>query len=432
MRSIDLAPSIHRATAIPGPRSKALAASAAAWVAHPVAPGGDTPFISSGSGAVVEDVDGNRLLDFIGGLGCLMVGHAHPAVVAAITAAAGRFLHTDYAVIPYESYQALAEEIAARAGGGRKVAFFNSGAEAVENAVKVARAATGRPGIVCFEGAFHGRTNLALALTHREVPYKHGFGPFVPEIYRLPYPGFAGSTMADFEAAAAEVFAGHDIAAAIAEPELGEGGYVVPPREFLPTLSRIAHEHGALLIADEIQAGYGRAGAFLASSLSGVTPDLVTLGKPIASGLPLSAVLGPPELMDPLPFSALGGTYPGNPIALAAGSAVLKVVDDEGLIERARQIGDRLTTFWNGLSTDHPGLITDVRGLGSMVGVEFSAREALARLRAAALDGGVLTVTAGAEARVLRHLMPLVMTDDQLDEAFAVFTAAAAEAVKAT
>src|SRR5579883_2727440 len=327
MRSLDLAPSIHLATSIPGPRSKELAARAQSSVAHPVAPAGETPFIARGQGAVVEDVDGNRLLDFIGGLGCLMVGHAHPAVVEAVTAQAGRFLHTDYAVVPYEAYQTLAEEIAARSGGGRKVAFFNSGAEAVENAVKVARAATGRPGIVCFEGAFHGRTNLALALTHREVPYKRGFGPFVPEIYRLPYPGFSGATMASFEEAATATFGQHQIAAAIVEPELGEGGYAVPPPEFLPALQRIAHTHGALLIADEIQAGYGRAGAFLASSLSGVAPDLITLGKPIAAGLPLSAVVGARELMDPLEFSALGGTYPGNPVALAAGLAVLQVVD---------------------------------------------------------------------------------------------------------
>lgn len=431
MRALDVAPSIHLATAVPGPRSKELAARAQSSVAHPVAPSGETPFIVRGRGALVEDVDGNRLLDFIGGLGCLMVGHAHPAVVDAVAEHSRRFLHTDYAVIPYEEYQTLAELIAERFGGGRKVAFFNSGAEAVENAVKVARAMTGRPGIVCFEGAFHGRTNLALALTHREDPYKKGFGPFVPEIYRLPYPGFGGATMDDFEQAAAAVFGEHQIAAAIVEPELGEGGYVVPPREFLPRLERIVDDHGSLLIADEIQAGYGRAGAFLASSLSGVTPDLVTLGKPIAAGLPLSAVVGPPELMDPLKFSALGGTYPGNPVALAAGIAVLSVVEEEGLIERATQIGERLTSFWQAVAGEHRGLITDIRGLGSMVGVEFADREALGRLRSAALSAGVLTVTAGAEARVLRHLMPLVMTDDQLDEAFQVFSWAAGTAAGA-
>jgi 4-aminobutyrate aminotransferase len=418
--------SIHLATAVPGPRSRQLAEGAQASVARPVLPGGDLPFIARGEGAVVEDVDGNRLLDFVGGLGCLMVGHAHPAVVDAVVAAAGRFLHTDYAALPYEAYQSLATSLAGRCGVDRKVAFFNSGAEAVENAVKVARATTGRPGIVCFEGAFHGRTNLALALTHREVPYKRGFGPFVPEIHRLPYPGFGGAKMADFEQAAAALFGEQRIAAAIVEPELGEGGYVVPHADFLPALERLVHGHEALLIVDEIQSGYGRAGTFLASEQSGIRPDLVVLGKAIASGLPLSAVAGDAALMDALEPGALGGTYPGNPVALAAATAVLDVVDRQDLCARARVIGDRLTAFWQRLGAESPGLISDVRGLGSMIGVEFADRGALGRLRAAALARGVLTVTAGAEARVLRHLMPLVITYDQLEEALGVFAEAAA------
>lgn len=414
---------------IPGPRSVALAARAQASVGRSVAPGAGEIFIARGHGAVVEDVDGNALVDFTGGLGCLAVGHAHPAVVSAIQQAAARFVHTDYSVVAYESYAALAEELARRCGGGRKVAFFNSGAEAVENSVKIARAVTGRPGIVCFQGAFHGRTSLTMALTHREVPYKAGFGPFPPEIHRLPYPGFGGATMPEFTSAADQVFSSHAIAAAIVEPELGEGGYVVPPADFLPELERIAHAHGTLLIADEIQSGYGRAGAFLASDLAGVRPDLVALGKSIAAGLPLSAVVGDAEVMDQLDPGRLGGTYPGNPLALAAGMAVLEVIDQEGLLGSARRIGDRLRRGWEAIGAASPGLITDIRGLGCMVGVEFASRDTLAALRGAALQRGVLTVTAGAEARVLRHLMPLVTTDEQLDEAFAVFGEAAATAL---
>jgi 4-aminobutyrate aminotransferase len=413
--------SIKLLTEVPGPKSAALAAAAGPHVGRPVAPTGGEVFIARGEGAVVEDVDGNRFLDFTGGLGCLVTGHSHPKVVEAIQAQASFYLHTDYSVIPYDSYARLAEGISNHCGGGRKVAFFNSGAEAVENAVKIARAVTGRPGVVCFEGAFHGRTNLTMALTHRQVPYKRGFGPFAPEIYRLPYPGFEGATMDSFERAAAEVFSSHPIAAVVVEPELGEGGFVVPPAGFLPALQQIVREHRSVLIADEIQSGYGRTGTFLAGEQFGVQPDLVALGKSIASGLPLSAVAGSPELMDALDPGTLGGTYVGNPIAIAAGLAVLEVIDGEGLIARARVIGERLRESWGSIAAAVPGLIRDVRGLGSMIGVEFSDRRRLAELRARLLRCGLLTVTAGKEARVLRHLMPLVTTDDQLDEALGLF-----------
>jgi 4-aminobutyrate aminotransferase/(S)-3-amino-2-methylpropionate transaminase len=416
---------------IPGPQSRSLTAAAPSWVARPVAPDPDSVAIASGEGAVIEDVDGNRFLDLTGGLGCLTVGHCHPRVVEAVREQASRYLHTDYSVIPYDQYHRLAEAVSQHCGGERKVAFFNSGAEAIENAVKIARAVTRRPGLVCFEGAFHGRTNLTLALTHREVPYKQGFGPFTPEIYRLPYPGFAGATMQSFEEAARDVFLHHEIAAAVVEPVLGEGGFVVPPPEFLPMVRWFTKEFGALLVADEIQTGYGRTGMFLASQRESVRPDLVALGKSIASGLPLSAVAGEPDLMDGLGSSTLGGTYVGNPVALAAGIAVLQVIDGERLVERGKRLGDLITAGWNAIATAVPGLISDVRGLGSMVGVEFRDREVLAALRATAMQLGVLTVTAGKEARVLRHLMPLVITDDQLAEVFAVFNEAAASAAAA-
>ena len=423
--------SIKIVTDIPGPRSRSLTDAAPAWVGRPVAPDPDAVAIASGEGAVVEDVDGNRFLDLTGGLGCLAVGHSHPKVVEAVRAQASKFLHTDYSVIPYGLYHELAEGVSEHCGGGRKVAFFNSGAEAVENAVKIARAVTRRSGLLCFEGAFHGRTNLTLALTHRDVPYKQGFGPFTPQVYRVPYPGFEGATVESFEQAAREAFLHHDIAAVVVEPVLGEGGFVVPPAEFLPLAKWFATESGALLVADEIQTGYGRTGMFLASDRRGVRPDLVAIGKSIASGLPLSAVVGEPDLMDALGPSTLGGTYVGNPVALAAGIAVLQTIDEEGLVERAKHLGELLTTGWTAIATAVPGLIGDVRGLGSMVGVEFRDREVLARLRATAMQLGVLTVTAGKEARVLRHLIPLVMTDDQLAEAFAVFNRAAAVAAAA-
>src|SRR5256714_1209933 len=395
--------SIRIASDIPGPRSRALTAAAPAWVARPVAPDLESVVIARGEGAVVEDIDGNRYLDTTGGLGCLAVGHSHPKVVEAVREQVVRFSHTDYSVIPYELYHRLGEAVSDHCGGERKVAFFNSGAEAVENAVKVARAVTRRPGIVCFEGAFHGRTNLTLALTHREVPYKQGFGPFTPEVYRLPYPGFEGATMESFENAARELFPRQDIAAAVVEPVLGEGGFIVPPPEFLPMVKWFTKEFGALLVADEIQTGYGRTGMFLASERRGVRPDLVALGKSIASGLPLSAVAGDPDLMDALGPGTLGGTYVGNPVALAAGLAVLEVIDEDHLVERAKRLGELITTGWTAIATAVPGLIGDIRGLGSMVGVEFRDREALARLRATAMQLGVLTVTAGKEAPVLGH-----------------------------
>jgi 4-aminobutyrate aminotransferase len=423
--------SIKIVSDIPGPRSRSVTAAAPAWVARPVAPDPQSVAIARSGGAVVEDVDGNRYLDMVGGLGCLAVGHCHPRVVEAVREQAARFLHTDYSVVPYDLYHRLAEAVSRHCGGERKVAFFNSGAEAVENAVKIARAVTRRPGIVCFEGAFHGRTNLTLALTHREVPYKQGFGPFTPEVYRLPYPGFEGGTMDSFEKAARELFPKHDIAAAVVEPVLGEGGFIVPPPEFLPLVKWFTKEFGALLVADEIQTGYGRTGMFLASERSAVRPDLVALGKSIASGLPLSAVAGEPDLMDALGPGTLGGTYVGNPVALAAGIAVLEIIDEGDLVGRAKRLGDLVTTGWTAIATAVPGLIGDIRGLGSMVGVEFRDRETLARLRAAAMQLGVLTVTAGKEGKVLRHLMPLVITDDQLAETFAVFNEAAAAAVAA-
>jgi 4-aminobutyrate aminotransferase/4-aminobutyrate aminotransferase/(S)-3-amino-2-methylpropionate transaminase len=296
------------------------------------------------------------------------------------------------------------------------VAFFNSGAEAVENAVKVARAVTGRPGIMCFEGAFHGRTHMAMSLTHREHPYKAGFGPFSPDVHRVPYPGLDASTMGEFQAEATALLEGGSIAAAIVEPILGEGGVIVPPDGFLEVLAELCHRNGALLVVDEIQTGYGRTGRFLASQHSEADPDLILLGKSIASGLPLSALAGKAHILERVDLHALGGTYVGNPVACAAGMAVLDVLESEHLIERAEPIGRRLQEAWHQIA-DGDRRIKGVRGRGAMVGVSFRTADEADKVVAAAASRGVLVTTAGVRGNVVRHLPPLILTDDELEEA---------------
>jgi 4-aminobutyrate aminotransferase/(S)-3-amino-2-methylpropionate transaminase len=421
--------SIRLVTEIPGPRSRALAERGAASIARPVAPSDDL-FAARAEGAVVEDVDGNRFLDFTGGVGCVATGHCHPSVVEAVRDQAGRFLHTDFSVVAYEGYVELAERIARATGGNRKVAFFNSGAEGIENAVKIARGASGRPGIVCFQGAFHGRTLLTMTLTAREVPVKRGFGPFATGVFRAPYPGLRGATLEESLSAVEALLRSLEIAAVVVEPVLGEGGFVVPPPEFLQGIERLCRSSGVAFVADEIQTGYGRTGRFLASDHSGARPDLLVLGKSLASGLPLSAVAGDPAWTDALVPHALGGTYVGNPVACAAGLAVLDVMEREGLIERAAAIGDRLVEGWRKIAARSSGAIREVRGLGSMVGVELQDATVVARIVEGARRRGVLLLTAGEDARVVRHLMPLVTTDAQLDEALGVFEAAVEEALK--
>jgi len=410
---------IRLVTEIPGPRSRALAKSAAESVAAPLIPYGEV-FVSSGQGAVVRDVDGNHYIDLIGGVGCLITGHAHPDVTAAVNAQTLRSSHTDYSLLPYESYGVLAGRISALCGGNRKVGFFNSGAEAVENAIKVARAATGRPAVVCFEGAFHGRTFMAMSLTHREVPYKQGFEPFVPEIYRAPYPSFDGATLDDSVNEVERLMDEQDVAAVIAEPVLGEAGFVVPPAAFLQEMARLCEANGTILIADEVQSGYGRTGKFLASEHSGTRPGLVILGKAIGAGIPLSAVVGDSKWMDALPPNSLGGTYVGNPLGLAAGIAVLDVIEREKLLDRAVAIGELLRTGWEQIASGNAS-IKEIRGLGAMVAVEFASREDVDGILERALQKGVMAMRAGPDGNVIRHLMPLVITDVQLDETFEVF-----------
>ena len=430
---------------IPGPRSKEILERKSKVVADPfdihvpVA-------IERGDGARVTDVDGNVFLDFSSGLGCHLVGYSHPKVVEAVQRQAERFSHTDFSVIPYEPYIELAERLVRLVGGDRKAAFFNSGAEAVENAVKFARAATGRPAVVCFEGGFHGRTLLTMTLTSRHKPYKTGFGPFAPEIYRLPYPypyrsahpEEAGQlALQAIERAFVTVVDPASVAAAVVEPIQGEGGFVVPTADFLPSLAEICRQHGILLIVDEIQSGFGRTGKFLASEHFGVEPDIVLLGKALASGYPLSAVIGRTEIMDAPGPSAIGGTYVGNPVACAAANAVLDVIEEEGLIERAEEVGKTIRARWEDVAQDVPE-VGEIRGVGSMIGVEFVQdretkepnEEFLGAVIKEAMARGVVAVSCGIYHNVLRHLLPLVITDQELEAGLDVLANAAVAASK--
>lgn len=437
--------SIDMRTPIPGPRSKEIIERKERVVADPLDLHVPTA-IQRGDGARVTDVDGNVMLDFSGGLGCHLVGYSHPKVVEAVRRQAEQFSHTDFSVIPYEPYVELAERLVRLAGGDRKAAFFNSGAEAVENAVKFARAATGRPAIVCFEGGFHGRTLLTMSLTSRHKPYKTGFGPFAPEVYRLPYPypyrsahpEEAGQlALESIERAFVTVVDPRSVAAAVVEPIQGEGGFVVPTADFLPGLAEMCRRHGILLIVDEIQTGCGRTGKFLASEHFGIEPDVVLLAKALASGYPLSAVVGRREIMDAPGPSAIGGTYVGNPVACAAANAVLEVIEEEGLIERAEEVGKTIRTRWEQVAQDVPQ-VGEIRGIGAMIGVEFVTdratkepnEEFLGAVIKEAMTRGVVAVSCGIYHNVLRHLIPLVITDEELEEGLDILADAAVAASK--
>jgi 4-aminobutyrate aminotransferase/(S)-3-amino-2-methylpropionate transaminase len=386
---------------------------------------------------MVEDVDGNRFIDFAGGIGVLNVGHAAPEVVAAVRSQAERFTHGCFHVTPYELYLRVAEKLAAVAPvpAPRKVLLVNSGAEGVENAVKIARAYTKRPAIVCFEDAFHGRTLLALTLTSKIAPYKSGFGPFAPEVYRAPYaycyrcsynlkyPECGVHCATHLEDAFRRYVEPESVAAVLVEPVLGEGGFVVPPPDYFGHLAEVCRRHGILIIADEVQTGFGRTGRMFASEHYGLEPDLLVASKSIAGGLPLAAVIGRAEVMDAPGIGGLGGTFGGNPLACAAALAVLEVIEKQGLLARAEAIGRRALARARAWMDDY-ALIGDVRGLGAMVGVELvkdretrePAKEAAQAVNQLACQRGLLTITAGTYGNVLRTLMPLVITDEELEE----------------
>jgi 4-aminobutyrate aminotransferase/(S)-3-amino-2-methylpropionate transaminase len=429
--------SIELRTEIPGPRSRELGARLGRCVASPLAVTFPI-FAASARGATIVDVDGNTFIDFAGGVGCLNVGHGHPEVLAAAHEQLDRFTHTDFTIVPYEPYVALAERLAERApiSGPVKAAFFNAGTEAVENAVKFARAATGRPAVLAFEGGFHGRTLLSLSLTSKVHPYKAGLGPFSPEVYRVPFPdAYRGITAADALAAVERAFAAsvapETVAAVVFEPVQGEGGFVVAPPEFVRGLRRLCDEHGIVLVADEVQTGFGRTGRFFGIEHSGVEPDLVCVAKSIAAGLPLSGVLGRAEIMDAPAVGGVGGTYVGNPVAQAAALAVLDVIDDEGLLERSAVMGETMRARMLGWQERWPA-IGDVRGLGSMLAMELvadpatrkPAKELAHRVTEEAFQRGLLLITCGVYGNCIRVLVPLVLSDAELEEALGAWEAA--------
>ena len=421
---------IELRTEIPGPRSREILDRKHRAIADPLSIFQQL-VIAEGHGALLTDVDGNTFVDFTGGIGCLSVGHSHPQVVAAAQEQLERFTHTDFTIVPYEVYVTLAERLCALAPVRRpaKAGFFNAGAEAIENAVKFARAYTGRPALVAFEGGFHGRTLLALTLTSKTHPYKAGLGPFAPEVYRVPYPHSyrgpsAGEALAALERALVTQVAAENVAAIVIEPVQGEGGFVVAPPEFLQGVRRICDEHGIVMVVDEVQTGFGRTGRMWGIDHAGVEPDLITVAKSIGAGLPLSGVIGKAEIMDAPGDSAIGGTYVGNPVAQAAALAVLDVIEEEGLVERATAIGETIRSrmlAWQ----ERWEAIGDVRGLGAMLAIEIvedreskkPATELATAVVDAATEHGLLLIKCGIYSNCVRVLTPLVISDAELDEA---------------
>jgi 4-aminobutyrate aminotransferase / (S)-3-amino-2-methylpropionate transaminase / 5-aminovalerate transaminase len=431
----------HLVTEVPGPRSRELHTRRTAAVAAGV--GSTLPvYIERAGGGVLVDVDGNSLIDLGSGIAVVNVGNANPLVVDRVSEQVGRFTHTCFMVTPYEGYVEVCEALARLTPGehAKKSALFNSGAEAVENAVKVARAATGRDAVVVFDHAYHGRTNLTMAMTAKSMPYKHGFGPFAGEVYRAPmsYPFREPAPITGAEAAARAIgliekqVGADQVACVVIEPIQGEGGFVVPAEGFLPAVAEWCRENGVVFVADEIQTGFGRTGAMFACQHEGVVPDLITTAKGIAGGLPLSAVTGRAELMDAVHSGGLGGTYGGNPLACAAALGAMEALVHGDLPGRARALGDLMTTRLRALAAEHPQ-IGDVRGRGAMVAVELvrpgttepDAAEA-ARISAACHAAGVVTLTCGTYSNVLRLLPPLVMEESLLTEALDVLADAVA------
>ena len=432
-------------TEIPGPKSRAIIARKERVVAD--AKSLLAPFvIASGHGCVVTDVDGNTFLDWSGGIGCLNVGHTNAAVSEALHGQIDRFLHTDFTVVPYEPYVELAERLLAKSpiSGANKVAFFNSGAEAVENAVKIARHATGRSAVIAFEGAFHGRTLMAMSLTSKQHPYKAGMGPFAPEVYRAPFPNPyrwdgddpAGEALEALRGMLVTHVAAEDVAAIVFEPVQGEGGFVVPPVEWVRGLRDLASEHGIVLIADEVQSGYGRTGKLFAIEHFGVEPDLITIAKSMAAGVPMSGVFGRAELMDAAPDSSIGGTYVGSPLGCVAGLAVLDEIDSRNLLARGTEIGERIRARFDEWAARFEN-IGDVRGLGPMLALEFvtdrasktPAADIATAVHENAVQSGLLLLKAGVYGNCVRVLVSLVASDDQIAEALDIFESAIEQAV---
>lgn len=397
-------------------------------------------------GSELWDVNGRRFVDFAGGIGVMNVGHGHPHVMEAVRAQLERVTHTSFQVVMYESYLRLAERLCevAPLEGPKKAIFFSTGAEAVENAVKIARAFTGRPAVISFRGSFHGRTLLTLSLTGSVSPYKQNFGPYATEIYQSPFPyEYRGwnteRALASLESLFDSEVSPTRVAAVIIEPVLGEGGFVPAPPEFLRRLRELTSRHGILLIADEIQSGFGRTGKFFAIEHAGVQPDLVTVAKSLAAGFPLSGVVGRAEVMDAPDPGGLGGTYGGNPVACAAGVAVMDVMRDEKLPERAVRIGSVLEERMHSWAAEHD-IVGDVRVVGAMAGMELvrdratkePADKETARVLAVAREKGLILLRAGTHHNVIRTLMPLNIPDEQLHEGLDILGAALSEVAAET
>jgi 4-aminobutyrate aminotransferase/(S)-3-amino-2-methylpropionate transaminase len=441
---VVLVKSIDLKTSIPGPKSQALAQRSAQSVARGIAQLIPV-FVARAEGASIEDVDGNRFIDLAGGIGCLNVGHCNSEVTSAVHEQIDRFLHTCFMVTPYESYVALAEKLNVLAPGDspKKTILVNTGAEAIENAIKIARAYTKRPAVICFEDGFHGRTLLTLSLTSKTHPYKTGFEPFATDIYRVPYaycyrcsyhltyPSCEVHCARHLEDTFKRVVAAESVAAVIAEPVLGEGGFIAPPLEWLGIVHDICRQHGILLIADEVQSGFGRTGKFFACEHYGVEPDLIASAKSLGGGLPIAAVTGRAEIMDNTGPGSLGGTFGGNPLSCEAALAAIRVIENAGLNDRALRLGERFRTRALGWRERFP-LVGEVRGLGAMQAFEVIQADGSRCPDAEATKGivrycyehGAILVTAGSYGNVIRLLMPLVITDEQLDEALDVMEAA--------
>ena len=398
-------------------------------------------FVKEARGAIIVDMNGRELIDFAGGIGVINVGHCHPKVVAAIKEQAEKFLHTCFHIVPYELYIDLAAQLNELAPGdfNKMTMFVNSGAEAVENAVKIARHATGRPAIISFANGFHGRTNMTMTLTSKIKPYKFGYGPFAAETYRMPYAYCYrcpfGLKHPECKAACAEYLeeffvthvAAEKTAAVIAEPIQGEGGFITPPAEYFPRLREICNKHGMLLIIDEVQTGMGRTGKIFAIDHWGVAPDLVTTAKSLAAGMPLSAVTGRTEIMSTSHVGGLGSTYGGNPVALAAAKAVLEILTKDGLLQRGEVLGERMLTRFNEMQARHE-LIGDVRGKGPMLALELvrdretkePAADEAKKLVSLCYKKGLIILACGNYGNVIRTLMPLVITDEELERGMSI------------
>ena len=427
-------------TEIPGPRSREILARKERVVAeplslvHPIV-------ISEGNGVRLTDVDGNTFIDFTGGVGCLNVGHSHPQVVAAAQDQLERFTHTDFTIVPYETYVRLAERLIGLTpiSGPAKAAFFNAGTEAVENAIKFARTYTRREAVIAFEGGFHGRTLLSLSLTSKTHPYKAGLGPFAPEVYRAPFPyEYRGVDAKQGLEALERMFvaqvAAESVAAIIVEPVQGEGGFVAAPKDYLVGLREICDRHGIVLVVDEVQTGFGRTGKLFAIEHYAVEPDLLVLAKSIAAGLPLSAVIGKAEIMDAPADSAIGGTYVGNPVAQAAAHAVLDVIEEENVVARAESLGNTIRARMESWQ-ERWRQIGDVRGLGAMLAIELvedretkePASDLASAVVADAVHRGLLLLKSGIYSNCIRVLTPLTLEEGELDEALDAWEAALEE-----